>query len=83
MTAQNVVAFKMLKLGQLQDVQNWADDQTEHNSHTMFTWSLGGEADLGRRLAGARELAERPLAQVHARAATTCASIACSSRSMR
>jgi iron complex outermembrane receptor protein len=46
MTAQNVVAFKMLKLGQLQDVQNWADDQTEHNSHTMFTWSLGGEADL-------------------------------------
>jgi outer membrane receptor protein involved in Fe transport len=47
MTAQNVAAFKMLKLGQLQDVQNWADDQTEHNSHTMFTWSVGGEADLG------------------------------------
>ncbi len=46
MTAQNVVAFKMLKLGQLQTVQNWADDQTEHNAHTMFTWSLGGEADL-------------------------------------
>ncbi len=24
-----------------------ADDQTEHNAHTMFTWSVGGEADLG------------------------------------
>ena len=46
MTAQNVAAFKMLKLGQLQSVENWADDQTEHNVHTMFTWSLGGEADL-------------------------------------
>jgi outer membrane receptor protein involved in Fe transport len=47
MTAQNVVAFKMLKLGQLPGLQNWADDQTEHNSHTMFTWSVGGEADIG------------------------------------
>jgi iron complex outermembrane recepter protein len=46
MTAQNVVAFKMLKLGQLQGLDNWADDQTEHNSHTMFTWSIGGEADI-------------------------------------
>jgi outer membrane receptor protein involved in Fe transport len=46
MTAQNVAAFKMLKLGQLQGLQNWADDQTEHNAHTMFTWSVGGEADL-------------------------------------
>jgi outer membrane receptor protein involved in Fe transport len=46
MTQQGVVAFKMLKLGQLQDVQNWADDQTDHNVHTMFTWSLGGEMDL-------------------------------------
>jgi iron complex outermembrane recepter protein len=46
MTNQNVVAFKMLKLGQLQGLQNWADDQTEHNAHTMFTWSVGAEADL-------------------------------------
>jgi outer membrane receptor protein involved in Fe transport len=46
MTQQGVVAFKMLKLGQFDDVQNWADDQTDHNAHTMFTWSLGGEMDL-------------------------------------
>ena len=46
MTAQNVAAFKMLKLGQLKGMENWADDETEHNAHTMFTWSLGGEADL-------------------------------------
>ncbi len=46
MTAQHVVAFKMLKLGQLLDAQNWAQNQTDHNAHTMFTWSLGGEADL-------------------------------------
>ena len=46
MTQQGVVAFKMLKLGQLDGVQNWADDQTDHNVHTMFTWSLGGEMDL-------------------------------------
>jgi len=47
MTDQGVVAFKMLKLGQLKGLDNWADDQTEHNSHTMFTWSIGGEMDLG------------------------------------
>jgi hypothetical protein len=46
MTAQNVAAFKMLKLGQLKGLENWADDQTEHNAHTMFTWSVGGEADI-------------------------------------
>jgi iron complex outermembrane recepter protein len=46
MTAQNVQAFKMLKLGQLKGLENWADDQTERNSHTMFTWSVGGEADI-------------------------------------
>ncbi len=46
MTAQNVAAFKMLKLGQLKGLDNWADDQTEHNAHTMFTWSVGGEADI-------------------------------------
>jgi outer membrane receptor protein involved in Fe transport len=46
MTAQNVAAFKMLKLGQFQGLQNWDDNETEHNAHTMFTWSLGGEADL-------------------------------------
>ena len=46
MTAQNVAAFKMLKLGQLKGMENWADNETEHNAHTMFTWSLGGEADL-------------------------------------
>ena len=46
MTQQGVVAFKMLKLGQFDNVQNWADDQTDHNVHTMFTWSLGGEMDL-------------------------------------
>jgi outer membrane receptor protein involved in Fe transport len=46
MTQQGVAAFKMLKLGQFQDVQNWADDETEHNTHTMFTWGFGGEADI-------------------------------------
>lgn len=47
MTAQNVQAFQMLKLGQLRGQDNnWADDQTEHNSHTMFTWSVGGEMDF-------------------------------------
>jgi iron complex outermembrane recepter protein len=47
MTQQGVAAFKLLKLGQLKGLDNWADDQTEHNSHTMFTWSVGGEMDLG------------------------------------
>jgi len=46
MTQQGVTAFKMLKLGQFDDVQNWADDQTDHNVHTMFTYSFGGEMDL-------------------------------------
>jgi iron complex outermembrane receptor protein len=46
MTAQGVTAFKMLKLGQLPGMQNWADDATEHNVHTMFTWSIGAEADI-------------------------------------
>jgi iron complex outermembrane recepter protein len=46
MTAQNVAALKMLKLGQLPGLQNWADNQTDHNVHTMFTWNVGGEADL-------------------------------------
>lgn len=46
MTDQGVAAFKMLKLGQLQGAQNWNDDETERNSHTMFTWAVGGEADL-------------------------------------
>jgi iron complex outermembrane recepter protein len=46
MTAQNVQAFKMLKLGQLPGLQNWNEDETEHNVHSMFTWSIGGEADL-------------------------------------
>ena len=46
MTAQNVAAFKMLKLGQIPGLDNWAQNQTDHNAHTMFTWSLGGEADL-------------------------------------
>ncbi len=43
---QGVVAFKMLKLGQFQGLDNWADDQTDHNVHTMFTYSFGGEMDL-------------------------------------
>jgi outer membrane receptor protein involved in Fe transport len=47
MTQQGVLAFKMLKLGQFKGVDNWADDQTEHNRHSMFTWSIGGEADIG------------------------------------
>jgi iron complex outermembrane recepter protein len=47
MTQQGVVAFKMLKLGQFQGLNNWADDQTDHNVHTMFTYSFGGEMDLG------------------------------------
>jgi len=46
MTDQGVVAFKMLKLGQFQGLNNWADDQTDHNVHTMFTYSFGGEMDL-------------------------------------
>jgi len=46
MTAQNVVAFKMLKLGQIPGLQNWADDQTDHNVHTMLTWNIGAEADF-------------------------------------
>lgn len=46
MTTQNVQAFRMLKLGQLRDFENWSDDETEHNAHTMFTWSAGVEADV-------------------------------------
>ena len=46
MTAQGVQAFRMLKLGQLRGYDNWSDDETEHNAHTMFTWSIGAEADV-------------------------------------
>ncbi|HEY4214019.1 MAG TPA: TonB-dependent receptor [Steroidobacteraceae bacterium] len=46
MQQQGVKAFKFLKLGQLPGLQNWADNQTDHNVHTMFTWSVGAEADL-------------------------------------
>ena len=46
MTQQGVMAFKMPETRSVPGLQNWADDQTDHNVHTMFTWSVGGEADL-------------------------------------
>jgi iron complex outermembrane recepter protein len=46
MTDQGVLAFRMLKLGQLKGLNNWNTDETEHNVHSMFTWSIGGEVDL-------------------------------------
>jgi outer membrane receptor protein involved in Fe transport len=47
MTNQNIPAIQMLKLGQIKGVENnWNDDETEHNAHTMFTWGFGGEVDL-------------------------------------
>ncbi|MEP7311871.1 MAG: TonB-dependent receptor [Pseudomonadota bacterium] len=46
MTAQNVGSFKMLKLGQFLGLNNWNDSEEPRNAHTMFTWSVGVEADV-------------------------------------
>jgi outer membrane receptor protein involved in Fe transport len=46
MTAQNVGSFKMLKLGQFLGEDNWNDNEQPRNEHSMFTWSVGVEADL-------------------------------------
>jgi iron complex outermembrane recepter protein len=46
MTSQNVGSFRMLKLGQFLDTQNWNDHESPTNAHTMFTWSAGLEAEV-------------------------------------
>ncbi len=39
-------SFKMLKLGQLLGEDNWNDHESPRNSHAMFTWAAGVEADI-------------------------------------
>jgi iron complex outermembrane recepter protein len=46
MTTQGVDSIRMLKLGQFLGVNNWNDNESPANSHKMFTWSVGVDANL-------------------------------------
>jgi iron complex outermembrane recepter protein len=46
MTNQNVGSLRVLKLGQFLGVNNWNDSESPTNSHKMFTWSVGVDAEL-------------------------------------
>jgi outer membrane receptor protein involved in Fe transport len=46
MTAKGIASFKLNKIGQFPGLSNYNQSETARNVHTMFTWSVGADADL-------------------------------------